>query len=84
MLTSREDHVNIMRKSWENHGSIMETSSYLEVNSLGSSKWWFSSDIWCGDGGHIYYMQKHMSAWDCNGKYLTHSQEHDEWDRYDQ
>jgi hypothetical protein len=33
---------------------------------------------------YIYYMQKHMSAWDCNGKYLTHSQEHDEWDRYDQ
>jgi hypothetical protein len=62
MLTSREDHVNIMRKSWENHGSIMETSSYLEVNSLGSSKWWFSSDIWCGDGGYIYilYAETHV------------------------
>ena len=76
MGTSREHHVN-----------IMGTSSYLEVNSLGSSKCGFPAiyGVVMGDMYvYIYYMQKHMSAWDCNGKYITHSQEHDEWDRYDQ
>lgn len=56
MRTSLEDHVNIMLTPWENHGKIMGTSSYLEVNSLGSSKWWFSSDIYGVVMGDILYI----------------------------
>ena len=80
-----------MGKPWEHQGNIMLTSwEHLRIWRL--IRWDHLNGgfpaiygVVMGDMYvYIYYMQKHMSAWDCNGKYITHSQEHDEWDRYDQ